>query len=82
MPLSREETVDWIEKLRDQIIHNHCWSCDCLQGLLVQLELDCDEDVSDLTGPLKISRDRMHGCMGCDPCGPGSVYADYLRKHG
>jgi hypothetical protein len=24
----------------------------------------------------------MHGCMGCDPCGPGGVYADYLRRHG
>lgn len=80
MDLSREEVAAIIETLRKAVRHEPCWSCDCLQGLLTQLELDAAEDVSGLTGPLKVDRGRMHGCLGCDPCPPGEVYASFLRK--
>ena len=71
--------ADIIDRLRRQVRHDPCWTCDCLQGFLTQLELDADQDVSDLTDELKIDREQMHGCLGCDPCPPGKVYADYLR---
>ena len=78
--LSREEVSAVIRRLRESVAHEPCWTCDCLQGLLMQLELDASEDVTDLTADLKVPRDRMHGCLGCDPCPPGEVYADVLRK--
>ncbi len=79
MALSRTQVQAVLERLQRVVRHDPCWSCDCLQGLLTQLELDAGEDVTDLTARLKVPRDRMHGCLGCDPCPPGAVYADYLR---
>jgi hypothetical protein len=79
MSLTRNQVAGMIEELRGRVRHEPCWTCDCLQGFLTQLELDAEEDVSDLTGPLKIDRGQMHGCLGCDPCPPGEVYSDYLR---
>jgi len=79
MGLTRDRVAGMIDHLRRNVPHESCWTCDCLQGFLTQLELDADQDVSDLTAELKIDRKRMHGCLGCDPCPPGEVYAGYLR---
>ncbi len=27
----------------------------------------------------KLSRDEMHGCLGCVPCPLAELYSDYLR---
>ena len=80
MALSRGQVAARIERLRQAVRHEQCWTCDCLQGFLTQLELDAGEDVGDLTAPLKVPAEAMHGCLGCDPCPPGQVYADYLRS--
>ena len=80
MPLSRKQVVGILRRLREVVLHEPCWTCDCLQGLLTQLELDGEEDVTELTADLKVPRDRMHGCLGCDPCPPGQVYVGYLRS--
>ncbi len=79
MGLSRNEVAAVVKRLREAVRHKQCWTCDCLQGLLTQLEIDAEEDVSDIVDPLKVQSERMHGCMGCEPCPPGGVYADYLR---
>jgi hypothetical protein len=60
--------------------HDECSTCDCFQGFLTQLALDAEEDVSTLLAPHRVPRDDMHGCLGCDPCPPGSAFADYLKK--
>lgn len=78
--LTRTDIENIIDKLKQSIRHEECLTCDCFQGLLVQLELDAKEDISDLTEPLKVDQDTMHGCLGCDPCPPGEVYADYMRR--
>ncbi|MFP3937144.1 MAG: hypothetical protein ACLFVW_02290 [Phycisphaerae bacterium] len=80
MGLSRENVSDLLQQLRGAMRHRACWTCDCFQGFLRQLEMDADEDVSDLMDPLKVSADEVHGCLGCDPCPPGEVYTEYLRK--
>lgn len=80
MGLARKQVASLLSRLRGVVRHEPCWTCDCLQGFLTQLELDADQDVSDLTGELKIDRDEMHRCLGCDPCPPGEVYAGYLRS--
>jgi len=57
-----------------------CRTCDCFQSFLTQLELDANEDISDIIAPLKISLDKMHGCLGCDPCPPGAAFSKYIRR--
>ncbi|MDY7010821.1 MAG: hypothetical protein SVV80_08730 [Planctomycetota bacterium] len=80
MDLSRKDVIDIVKRLREAIRYKQCLTYDCLQGLLTQLEIDAQEDVSDIIEPLKVPPDRMHGCLGCEPCPPGEVYADYLRR--
>jgi len=77
--LTRKQVQSYVERLKSSIRTEQCRTCDCLHGLLTQLELDCPEDVADLTAELKVGRDRMHRCLGCDPCPPGALFADHLR---
>ncbi|NLF32730.1 MAG: hypothetical protein GX591_17795 [Planctomycetes bacterium] len=79
MSLNRDDVAGMIEKLRGAVRKETCWMCECVQGMLAQLELDVEDDVADLTALLKIARDAMHNCLGCDPCPPGDLHADYLR---
>lgn len=78
--LSRADAARRLDKARQAVPKDACWSCDCFQGFLTQLELDAAEDVTDLTDPLKVPREQMHGCLGCDPCPPGEAYSQYLRR--
>lgn len=80
--LTREEVVRRVAEVAATAQQTTCRTCDCFQGYLVQLELDACEDVADITGPLRVPREEMHGCLGCDPCPPGSHYSDYLRGSG
>lgn len=78
--LSMNDVKDCLDRLKELVSKDDCWSCDCLQGFLVRLELDSVEDVTSLTSPLKVPTERMHGCLGCDPCPPGEAFAEYLRR--
>ncbi len=68
-----------MERLRQSVHKEECWSCDCLQGFLTQLEMDAAQDVTSLTASLKVMQDEMHGCLGCCPCPPGALFAEYIR---
>jgi hypothetical protein len=78
--ITRDEVKQAVEQAEAGFPHEECLRCDCLYGFLAQLELDAAEDVSDLTGRFKVPRGEMPGCLGCDPCSPGSLFADYLRQ--
>lgn len=77
--LSLAEARDLVRRLRESVSRKECWSCDCLQGLLTQLELDYPE-LGELVEPLKISHQQMHGCLGCATCLPGELFAQYLQR--
>jgi arsenite methyltransferase len=77
--LNRNQVQEIVKKLENSVAREECLTCECFQGLLTQLELDTPEDIKDLTGHLKISTGKMHGCLGCKPCPPGELFADYLR---
>lgn len=79
MKLNRLQAQKIIEQMKSQVARPECWTCDCFQGLLTQLELDCKEDIADLTGPVKALKEKMHGCLSCDPCPGGAIYAAYLK---
>lgn len=78
--ITREAVKRFVERLCDQLPHEECRSCDCLQGFLTQLEIDATDDAADLTGPLKVNSSEMHGCLGCNPCPPAELFSEYLRK--
>ena len=65
--ITRDEVKQAVEQAEAGFPHKECSSCDCFHGFLTQLEIDAVEDVSDLTGGYKVSREEMHGCLGCDP---------------
>ena len=78
--LSRNQVQEIVKELENSIIRPECLTCDCFQGLLTQLELDCPEDVHDLISCLKTPTEKMHGCLGCEPCPGGALFAQYLRS--
>jgi hypothetical protein len=79
--LNRKQAQNIIDQIKCEVVRPECWTCDCFQGLLTQLELDCTEDIADLTIPLKAPKEKMHGCLGCDPCPGGAMFAQYLRSN-
>jgi hypothetical protein len=78
--LTRGDVEQALRQLEGNLPHEECLRCDCFHGFLTQLEMDAVEDVSDLTGRFGVPREEMHGCLGCDPCPPSSLFADYLRQ--
>jgi len=80
MTQDRKYMQKTITDLLGKLPREECRTCDCFQGFLTQLELDSREDVSDIIAPLKVSRDKMHGCLGCDPCPPGAAFSKYIRR--
>jgi hypothetical protein len=79
--LKRTEVQELIESVRREMPHEDCRTCDCFLGFVTRLELDCREDVSDITNPLKTQTDQVHGCLGCNPCPPAEAYTEYIRKN-
>ena len=79
--LSRKEVEKIVGQMKDSVTRPECLICDCFQGLLVQLEMDCTEDVEDIVAPLKAPKERMHGCLGCVPCPAGELFSEYIRKN-
>jgi hypothetical protein len=77
-PLTLIEAKAYLDRLKTSVAKKECWSCDCMQGLLTQLELDCPQ-ATELVDPLKVPARQMHSCLGCEPCPPGAVFAEYLR---
>ena len=60
--------------------HGACNTCECFLGYLAQLRIDSDPADKDLFIPFKVDRKNMHKCLGCEPCPPGDLYAEYIKK--
>jgi hypothetical protein len=78
--LTVEEVKELLDRLSAATTREECRSCDCLQGFIVQLELDAAEDVRGLTEAFKVSREQVHGCLGCEPCPPAELFSEYIRR--
>ena len=78
--LSTQDVENMVKNVMADIPHEECRTCDCFHGFLTQLVLDAGEDAASIIDQFKIDRDQMHGCLGCDPCPPGSAFARYLKQ--
>jgi hypothetical protein len=64
-----------------------CSGCECLQGALVELRLTLDELpeaperarlLADIGAAMQVG--APHACLGCEPCNPGNILADFSRQ--
>jgi hypothetical protein len=78
--LTRDELQALLTQAEDSFPHDLCNTCECFLGYLAQLRIDSDPADKDLFVPFKVDRKDMHKCIGCDPCPPGDLYAEYMLK--
>ena len=76
--LSLQEVRNRIEEAQATFPRDECPTCECYLGYLVQLGFDADEVASSLIADNMPDRSDMHGCLGCEPCPPGDLFAAYL----
>ena len=43
--MDKSQAKKLIEDVVKSVKHNECLTCDCFVGFIVQIELDCDEDI-------------------------------------
>lgn len=79
MHLKRTRVKELLDDVLRCLPHEECETCECLHGLITQLELDAQDDVSDLIETLKVPKQQMHDCLGCSPCLPSDAFANYIR---
>jgi hypothetical protein len=79
-PLSVIKVKEQIKKAEESFRHEECNSCECFLGYLAQLEIDADTEGKEVLKSYRSEREPIHSCLGCDPCPPGVLYAEYLRK--
>lgn len=78
--LPRDKTQTLLLEVEESFPHDLCNACECFLAYLVQLRIDSDPADKDLFVPFKVDRKDMHKCLGCEPCPPGELYAEYMLK--
>ena len=73
------EIKDLIKKAEKSFRHEECATCECYLGYITQLVIDSGPEGQQFLKDYQPDRDQIHFCLGCDPCAPGILYANYLR---
>lgn len=71
------EVENILVEMEPYLADEQCRSCECLQSLIVQLQIDQLGEIEELQS-LRVPKNQMHACLGCDPCPPGKRYSEYL----
>ena len=73
--------------LQPRVREEQCSTCECLQGALIELklaleELPADAEQTALLAEVEASllRGKPHACLGCQPCNPGDILANFYRE--
>ena len=77
--LTRQEVQTFLAEAADSFPHGACPTCECFLGYVTRLRVDSDETGQGFIGNYQVERKSMHNCLGCDPCPPGNLYAEYIR---
>ncbi len=81
--LTTGEARTWLQQLEQAAEKEACWSCECLQGFITELELDAAGDAKSLLEMYEVRPEKLHGYLGCEPCPPAQLFAEYrLRTPG
>jgi hypothetical protein len=75
--MKKEKAERFLIELSEYRKEDKCRECECLQGALVQLRLDFPELMKEAE---KFTTTRFHKCLGCTPCPPSEVWAEYLKE--
>jgi hypothetical protein len=78
--LTNEEVRVLLTRLGENVGRPECWSCECLQGFIAQLELDAEDDAKPLLAPYKKTPRDIQNCQGCEPCAAAEIFAEYLMR--
>lgn len=78
--LTRQEAVEHVREITSWLPREECRTCECFLGFITQLELDSEENALEVFSQFRVDRRKIHGCLGCDPCPPGSAFSEYLKK--
>lgn len=70
----------FLAEATDAFPYGACLTCECFLGYAMRLRVDTDKTGRDLIEEYWLERKSMHSCLGCDPCPPGDLYAEYIRK--
>jgi hypothetical protein len=63
MPLSRQQVESLLGRLQAGVRHSECLTGDCFVGFATQMQLDCEEDVSDVMHKFLGPEERLHSCF-------------------
>ena len=74
------EVKELINKAEISFRHQECAACECYLGYITQLMIDSEPEARQYLKEYQPDRDQIHSCLVCDPCSPGILYANYLRK--
>ena len=77
--LTREEVQAFLAGAADSFPHDACLTCECFLGYATQLRVDADAGGRELVAKYQTDLKSTHSCLGCDPCPPGDLYAEYMR---
>jgi hypothetical protein len=78
--LTRQDVNTLLERARETFPHEACLTCECFLGYVAQLSIDAGEDVRSLLAEMGSDRAHIHGCLGCEPCPPADLFAQYLKE--
>ncbi len=78
--MTKEDVAALLKRLEQEEPRRRCWSCECLQGFIAQLELDAADDAKPLLARHKTTPKNIHACLGCEPCPPADLFAEYLMR--
>ena len=70
-----------LNQAKESFPHEACRECECFLGYVARLKVDAGGEGKDLFAAYQIERSRIHSCLGCDPCPPGDLFAEYVRQN-
>ena len=72
--------------LQPYVREEKCSACECLQGVLVELRMVLEELPEGKEREALLSAiaqamtvHSLHTCLGCEPCNPSDILADFYR---
>lgn len=78
--LTHKEVQKFLSVASDSFPHDACLTCECFLGYVTRLRIASDKDSREIFAQYQVERNNIHSCLGCDPCPPGDLYAEYIRN--